>query len=133
MTIPRHIGGKDFISLDNIATLRPVSMKWNHSEITLGLDIVPYEIEKPAPGESFEKAGFPVVLGEEVNSGNISVLDVSMTKGEPRQEFYFNSDKNINKIVVLSRTFIVKLSSIRNLSKKGVANPLEFQFLISEE
>lgn len=133
MTIPRHMGGKDFISLDNIATLRPVSMKWNHSEITLGLDIVPYEIEKPAPGESFEKAGFPVVFGEEVNNGNVSVLDVSMTKGEPRQEFYFNSDKNTNKVVVLGRTFIVKLGIIRNLSIRDMENPLEFQFLISEE
>lgn len=127
--------GNEYLNLDNMGILRFASGPYDFECITLALNHVPYEIEKPKPGQKISYGNFQI--GAEVNKGenpNIKMANVSITMGEVLDKFTFGINKQKTHVINIGiRKFRVTLISIKEIDKANVAKPMEYKFSISEE
>jgi hypothetical protein len=112
-TLPSSLGGKHFLRLGNMATLR-LGAPYSLEVVTLRLDATPMRL----PDRKDE---------------SIAVEDFTITKGSAI-EYTFDTTKNKrHEITVVGRTYIVTLLESRKLDTPNFAKPIEWVFGITEK
>ena len=108
-TLPRSLGGKRVLNLDNVATLR-LFMPNTIDKVTLILDTTPMTFSDQA--------------------SNI-YMEISTDLGP--QYHFDNRDNKRHDIMVDGRTFTVTLFEIAKLKVQNITNPIEYVFGVSDK